>query len=89
MNWSITWGKHTFTSDDLTVQDIAAAQMLTNDGWRSADPLTGPNHAANLIGAVVSRLERRPLTDVIAEVAVSPALVLIDAIKVLDAGESP
>lgn len=78
--WKLTWGDHEFTEDDLTVGDIAAAQALTGDGWRSADPLAGPNHAANLLAILVARVEQRPAMDVVLEVAARPAVDLVKAL---------
>lgn len=80
MTWKLTWGDHVFTEADLTVADVAAAQVLTGDGWRSADPLQGPNHAANLLAVLVGRAEGRSALAVVEELAVLPAAEIVKAL---------
>ena len=79
-DWKITWGDQSFTDADLTVGDLALASMLAGEGWNSCDPTSGPNACANLIAAVVARRTGRPLQEVSAEVAGTPAIRLLQAL---------
>lgn len=78
--WAITWAGHRFTGDDVTVADAGLAQTLTGDGWRSADPLAGPAHAANLLAILLARREGRTLDDVLDELGARPAAELVAAL---------
>lgn len=83
--WTLTYGKSVFSEADLTAGDIALAQIVTGDGWYSADPLRGPNHTANLLAILVARTEGRELHAVQREVAEMTAAALVDSLDVVDA----
>lgn len=77
MTWKMDWAGHTFTDADVTIDIAAAAQMTTQDGWRSVDPLQGPRHAANLLALLVGAREGRPFDEVLAELGARPAADLV------------
>jgi hypothetical protein len=83
--WTLTWGDHVWTEDDLTAGDISLAQAVTGDGWNSHEVTRGPLHAANLLAILIARTEGRPLQAVSVELAAVPATVLAGAIGVKDA----
>lgn len=80
----MSWAGHRFTGDDVTIADAAFAQIETNDGWRSVDPLAGPNHAATLLAILVARVEERRYEDVLLEIAARPAAELVAALGPAD-----
>lgn len=84
LGWKLTWGEHSWTEADLTVAQAALAQLVTGDGWNSANPLAGPNHAANLLAILVSEREKRDLADVIVEIGSRPATDIAAAIGPAD-----
>lgn len=79
--WQITWGKHTWTEDDLTGAHlllIVASQG--SDSWEQCDPTAGPARLIGVLAALIALANRVPVEQVIAQLSAMSASTLVSSI---------
>lgn len=81
--WTITWGEHVWSEDDLTGAHAAMVTILSGkDAWGQLDPFAGPMTLMQILAACISLAEQRDAIEVVGELGLVPLKKLLAAVSV-------